>query len=210
MNDNAARLENTGVFYYPYLEPEPAEGKGLLSQLGKRACVVVTDDFPAFFLPRMVSSAALRLRALMERLDSNGLLPICWTDRVFMTAFSFRRFLQNNIELHLHSLPTSDPLTENVTPFAAQIPAHILERWPPSHVVLGSLDQGSLATFPIDYLVPPSPICRGERAANKALKKFLQDGLDRYSDCRNHPDDDTTSDLSPYLHFGRQNYMRVG
>ena len=58
MQDNAARLDNTGVFYYPYLEPEPGAGKGLLAELGKRACVVVTDDFPAFFLPRMVASAA--------------------------------------------------------------------------------------------------------------------------------------------------------
>ena len=50
MQDNAARLENTGVWYYPYLEPASGEGQGLLRELGKQACVVVTDDFPAFFL----------------------------------------------------------------------------------------------------------------------------------------------------------------
>ena len=34
MKDNAARLENTGVFYYPYLEQESATGKGLLRDIG--------------------------------------------------------------------------------------------------------------------------------------------------------------------------------
>ena len=112
MQDNAARLENTGVFYYPYLEREPGAGKGLLRELGKRACVVVTDDFPSFFLPRMVEAAACQLNVFVEKVDSNGLLPIRWTERVFLTAFSFRRFLQNNIEPHLHSFPVADPLAE--------------------------------------------------------------------------------------------------
>ena len=130
MKDNAARLHSTGVFYYPYLEPDHGAGKGLLCELGKRACVVVTDDFPSFFLPRMVASAARQVSILMEKVDSNGLLPIHWTDRVFLTAFSFRRFLQNNIEPHLHSLPKSDPLADGVRPFDGKLPG---EFWTDGH-----------------------------------------------------------------------------
>ena len=84
--------------------------------------MIVTDDFPAFFLPRMVASAARQVSVLMEKVDSNGLLPIRWTDRVFLTAFSFRRFLQNNIEPHLHSFPRPDPLAEGVRPFNGSDP----------------------------------------------------------------------------------------
>ena len=76
MKDNAASLKTTGVLYYPYLEPVPGAGKGLLRELGERACVIVTDDFPAFFLPRMQSSAARQVNVLMEKVDSNGILPI--------------------------------------------------------------------------------------------------------------------------------------
>jgi deoxyribodipyrimidine photo-lyase len=202
MKDNAARLENTGVFYYPYLEQELATGKGLLRTLGQRACVIVTDDFPAFFLPRMVASAARQVSILMEKVDSNCVLPIRWTERVFLTAFSFRRFLQNNIEPHLHSFPSADPLAEGVRPFNAQIPGQILDRWPPAHDILESLHDGSLASFPIDHSVPPSPRSGGERAASRTLEEFIKEGLDRYADCRNHPDDDATSGLSAYLHFG--------
>ena len=167
MQDNAARLDNTGVFYYPYLEPEPGAGKGLLTELGKRACVVVTDDFPAFFLPRMVASAARQVSVLMEKVDSNGVLPIHWTDRVFLTAFSFRRFLQNNIEPHLHSFPRPDPLAEGVRPFNDPLPGRIFERWPPAHDVLKSLNEGSLVSFPIDHSVPPSADPR-RRACSKS------------------------------------------
>lgn len=202
MQDNAARLKSTGVLYYPYLELAQNKGKGLLHELGKRACVVVTDDFPAFFLPRMVAAAARQLSVLMEKVDSNGLLPIRWTDRVFLTAFSFRRFLQNNIEPHLHSFPKPDPLAVGVRSFDAQMPAHVLERWPPAHEMLKSQNGEVLASFPIDHSVTPSEIRGGEQAANRALKNFLEDVLDRYADCRNHPDEAATSGLSSYLHFG--------
>jgi deoxyribodipyrimidine photo-lyase len=202
MKDNAASLQKTGILYYPYLEPVPGAGKGLLRELGERACVIVTDDFPAFFLPRMVEAASHKVPVLMEKVDSNGLLPIRWTDRVFLTAYSFRRFLQNNIEPHLHSFPRPDPLAESVRPFNAQLAGQILERWPPAHDILESLNRGSLAFLPIDHSVPPSPIHGGERAAHGVLEKFVQERLHRYADCRNHPDDDSTSGLSPYLHFG--------
>lgn len=202
MRDNLARLAGTGVAYYPYLEPEPGKGKGLLPELGKHACVVVTDDFPAFFLPRMVEAAAGRLSVLMEQVDSNGLLPMRWKERVFSTAFSFRRFLQSTIEPHLHALPSSDPLAEGVRPFDAHLPDKILDRWPPAHGVLESLNKGSLACFPIDHAVPPSRIRGGEGEAHRNLERFLKESLDQYADCRNHPDDDATSGLSPYLHFG--------
>ena len=53
------------------------------------------------------------------------------------------------------------------------------------------------------------PARGGERAANRTLEKFLQEGIDRYADCRNHPDDDATSGLSAYLHFGHISVHQV-
>src|SRR5208283_1803677 len=74
MADNARLCQQFGVCYYPYVEPAPDVGKGLLTALAENACVVVTDDFPCFFLPRMVASAAKQLTVLLEAVDSNGLL----------------------------------------------------------------------------------------------------------------------------------------
>ncbi|CAN5512730.1 deoxyribodipyrimidine photo-lyase [soil metagenome] len=42
----------------------------------------------------------------------------------------------------------------------------------------------------------------GERGALKQLDKFLNDGLDDYSEMRNRPDIEGVSRLSPHLHFG--------
>ena len=66
MAENARRFEGTNVLYYPYLEATSNAGKGLLAALASHACIVVTDDFPCFFLPHMVASAARQVPVLME------------------------------------------------------------------------------------------------------------------------------------------------
>src|SRR5688500_1789897 len=53
MADNAARLAKTHAHHYPYVEPAHGKGAGLLEALAARACAVITDDYPCFFLPRM-------------------------------------------------------------------------------------------------------------------------------------------------------------
>ena len=53
MADNAAALGRKRVLYYPYVEPAADAGKGLLAALAARSAVVISDDFPCFFLPRM-------------------------------------------------------------------------------------------------------------------------------------------------------------
>ena len=58
MAENARRAAGKRLLYVPYVEPEVGAGKGLLRALSQRACVIVTDDFPCFFLPRMVEAAA--------------------------------------------------------------------------------------------------------------------------------------------------------
>ena len=63
MADNAESLKKSGVSYYPYLEPSPDADKGLLAALAEKACLLVTDDFPAFFLPRMITSASKKIPA---------------------------------------------------------------------------------------------------------------------------------------------------
>jgi deoxyribodipyrimidine photo-lyase len=50
--------------FYPYIEPEVGAGNGLLETLVAQACVVVTDDYPAFFLPRMTAATANKLSVL--------------------------------------------------------------------------------------------------------------------------------------------------
>jgi deoxyribodipyrimidine photo-lyase len=94
MAEKMRALSGSRVTYYAYVEPRAGAGKGLLGALARRACAVVTDDYPAFFIPRMVLSAARHLPVRLEAVDSNGLLPLRASERAFTTAYSFRRFLQ--------------------------------------------------------------------------------------------------------------------
>ena len=136
MADNAAACEEVGVRYFPYVEPTVGAGYGLLEELARHACVVVTDEYPCFFLPRMVAAAAKKLPVRLEAVDSNGILPLRAADQVFVTAYSFRRFLQRNLPAHLADVPIASPLSRIGLPGMAPISKAILSRWRPADPAL--------------------------------------------------------------------------
>ena len=205
MADSAAQIaayKNPGVLYFPYVEPLPDAEKGLLAALARHACAVVTDDFPSSFLPRMVSAAASRLPVCLEAVDSNGLLPLRATDRVFTTAFSFRAFLQKQLPVHLEDFPKADPLKGVRLPPLKSLPSEITTRWPSVSKKLLSGDEAELAKLPIDHSVGTVDSQGGAQVARQRLTKFLDHHLSQYAAGANDPDSDNRSGLSPYLHFG--------
>jgi len=202
MADNAADLADLDVHYYPYLEPENGAGKGLLRSLAERASVVVSDDFPCFFLPRMVDAAARQVPVRLELVDSNGLLPMRAAEQVFSRAYSFRRFLQKNLRPHLKEFPQHYPVSRIKLPRLDGLPPEILSNWPPARPERFANREEPLTEFPLDHDVPPAPTRGGRKAGEEMLKTFLNDKLPRYDQDRNDPDADATSGLSPYLHFG--------
>ena len=109
MADNAARFARAGVLYLPCLEPHRGAARGLFASLAARACVVVTDDYPASFHPSAIAAASQQSAALVEKVDSNGLLPMRTPGRSFTSARFFRLFLQRNLLNHL-VFPADDPL----------------------------------------------------------------------------------------------------
>lgn len=202
MADNARRFAGTGVLHYPFVELEARAGKGLLRAMAAHSCVVVTDDFPCFFLPRMVSAAARKVNVRMEAIDSNGLLPLRAADQDFSTAFAFRRFLQKNLPPHLTQFPKANALTGAKIPAAKTIPREIAARWPKLPAKLLNGDHSFLAKLPINHKVTRVDMRGGTGAAETLLKDFVKNKLNSYPDERNEPDRNTTSGLSPYLHFG--------
>jgi deoxyribodipyrimidine photo-lyase len=202
MSHNRKALEKTPVLYHPYVEQRRGEGKGLLEALGHHACLVVTDDFPAFFLPRMVSVAAEKLDTRLELVDGNGLLPLRAADHDYPTAYAFRRFLQRELPGHLLQLPLADPLTKTGLPRLRCLPEPIASRWPPPPERLLRACRSELAALPIDHKVAPAPFAGGARQAEHVLSRFLSKHLSSYPGQRNEPEAEATSGLSPYLHFG--------
>jgi deoxyribodipyrimidine photo-lyase len=201
MHDNRDALAGCpGVTYLPYFETEPGRGKGLLDGLAGHAAVVVTDDFPCFFLPRMVAAAGGRLDVRFEAVDSNGLLPIRAFDRAFPTAYAFRRAWQRVIGTHLAERPEPEPLATTLDAPAWPVPRDISSRWPD---VFSWLARGkTVSDLPIDHGVRPTVVRGGSRAGRERLDVFIGEDLTPYGTERNDPDRDVGSRLSPYLHWG--------
>lgn len=200
MRERARALEASCVTYLPYVEPAIDEGKGLLDHLAARACAVVTDDYPAFFVPRAIQAAASRLDVRLEAVDSNGIFPMRATDRVFTTAHSFRAFLQKTLPEHLAAPPAAAPLENLDLPVLSRAPLSDSARWrtwDPNADFTAALD-----ALPIDHEVGVVRESGGCGAASDVLDRFMRVRLQRYGAGRNDPENEAASGLSPYLHFG--------
>ena len=203
MRDNQRAFANSPVTYYPYVEEREGAGKGLLAALSEKACVIVTDDFPAFVLPRMVTAAARKVQIRLEAVDSNGLYPMFATDRVFTVAHSFRRHLQKTLLPHLEWFPRANPFVGVDFPRLESMPAEFLEHWPPAELEYWTRGAEVLSSLPIDHsvsIVDSAP--GGVVEAERRLQRFLKYRLPRYAEERNEVEDEAASGLSPYLHFG--------
>ena len=201
MRDNQAFFAERGIAYHAYVEPAKGAGKGLVAALAERACTVVTDEFPCFFLPRMVESFAARTPACVEAVDSNGLLPLQAAPSDFPTAYAFRRFLQKELAPHLAEFPLEDALQGSKLKKGA-IPKDIAARWPAASAALLAGEPAELAKLPIDSEVGVVETRGGAQAAQRALTLFLDRKLVDYADKRSQPEPEVASRLSPYLHWG--------
>jgi len=206
MAANAAAFANGPARYYPYVEPARGAGKGLLATLAESACLVVADDAPLFFLPRMLAATATRLPLSLEAVDSNGLLPLRAADHDYPSAYAFRRFLQRELPAHLLTPPLAEPL-QGLTLPPVRLAAAIGERWPQADPAL--LAPGaSLSHLPIDHSVAPTTLPGGAGAAARQLDTFLERRLHRYLE-RSEPAETISSGLSPYLHFGQISSQQI-
>ncbi|HKI96822.1 MAG TPA: hypothetical protein VJ992_16150 [Gemmatimonadales bacterium] len=203
MAEHARRLGEGPVGYYPYVEPVPGAGKGLLAALAARACAVVTDWSPAFFYPQLLAAGARQIGTRLEAVDDVGLAPVAATDKQFGSAYAFRRWLQQVLPDHLDRIPPPDPLTgAAIPPFEGGIPGEIASRWPAADDALLEGDTTLLARLPIDHAVSPTALRGGTGTARARLDRFVAKGLGAYG-ARHDPLTDPASGLSPFLHFGQ-------
>lgn len=202
MADNKVAFAGQPATYFPYVEPTPGAGSGLVAELASRASVVITDEFPCFFIPHMLKKTAERLPTLLEAVDSNGLLPMRAANSVFPTAYAFRRFLQRELTPHLDELPEPDSFSGAKIPKPRPIDSSILAKWPEATDELLEAGKRVLSELPIDHSVGPAAFSGGSSAAEDALQSFLDEKLHRYHEDRSQPEADVASGLSPWLHFG--------
>jgi deoxyribodipyrimidine photo-lyase len=201
MDDNRRAFAGTPVQYYAYVEPSPGAAKGMLATLGSAAALVVTDDYPCFFLPAAVASAGAQLPVRLEAVDSNGLIPLSAVPQAYPAAVHFRRFMQATLRDHLRDVPVAAPTFGDLSSMPAGVLNKLAASWP--MVSADWLQKGSaVSALPIDHRVGPVGFVGGHRAAADGLASFVRARVEVYGEHHSHPDDRGTSRLSPYLHFG--------
>jgi len=180
---------------------------GLVAALAGAAAAVVTDWYPAFFLPNMLAAAARQISVRLQAIDSNGLIPIAEPGRAFTTARAMRAHVQRTFRQHAREFPAARPLDDLPRTSEATLPASIEQHWP--EATREVLSGATLTSLPIDHSVPAVATRGGTTAARARLKRFLTQGLPRYADDHAEPSRDATSRLSPWLHFGHVSVHEV-
>jgi deoxyribodipyrimidine photo-lyase len=200
--ENARRLRGRAL-HHAHVERAPGDGRGLLEALARDSCAVVTDDYPTFFVPRMLAAAAPRLDVALEAVDGSCVVPFRLAGKDFPTAYAYRRFLQKVLADWIDRLPAEDPLSRAPPVGRAAIPPEVLRRWPAVAPADLAAPARLVATLPIDHTVRPAERRGGAAAGEARLEAFLEGGLDRYAEEGRDPDAEATSGLSPWLHFGQ-------
>jgi len=172
MQDNQRDFSKSAATYMPVVERSRGEVRKLFRRLERRACLIVTDDFPAFEVPRWISAMAAASNVAVESVDSNGILPMRAAPRVFKTAASFRRYTQKYPQ---PPFPLADPLD------GVELPKLRNVSLPPAILTVPRIVDRSVA--------PVGGITGGSSEARRRLLMFLKS-------------DRESSGLSPYLHFG--------
>ena len=123
----------------------------------------------------------------------------------FATALSFRAHMQRSLLLQVETWPSPLNLRDLPVPAArVSFRASTRARWPPASA--DDLDEsGPRAAAACRSITAsaPVPLKGGATAAlrpSAALRRQRSSSL--YADGHSHPDDDATSRLSPWLHFG--------
>lgn len=198
MRENAVAAAPHAV-YVPDVEHTPHASKPVLQALADRAALVVTDMWPHFFIPRAQRAFAARTDTPVIAVDGCDLLPLASANRQHHTAASFRRHVHAHLPSALRAAPHPTPLAtlERTT---VQLPRVVQDAARRTHALLAG--ETSLSALPIDHSVPPAPLRGGRTEGLGLLERFVARGLPRYATGRSFLDEDVTSKLSPYLHFG--------
>ena len=184
MADNDKTFGRANIEYFPYVEPQHGAGKGLLQALAKESCLIVTDEYPTFFIPRMQRAFASRAQVQVVSIDSNGLMPLRYPQRPFSRAYDYRRYFQKELESFILEKPKK-------TAWSARLPrspidlSQIFKKWAKAEVRDKKSRDDVLSTIPYLCEVQPGAYRGGRQEALKHFRDFFPTHLDRYHEKRN-------------------------
>jgi len=188
--------------YVSFVEQEAGQYEKLLKNLASNASLLVTDEYPVFIMRKRNEEYPKEMEIPYITVDSNGLIPLGLTDKDPYSAYFFRKIMQKNFIEAYTNPPKKNPLDELENRQRVDVPEENFENIPDAEDALNDI-QGFISKLNIDHSVKPIDWQGGRSAALGMMGQFIKDGLKVYDEKRNDPDEQKTSQLSPWLHFGK-------
>lgn len=153
---------------------------------------IVTDFCPLRISQKWVKHVASSVSVPVDEVDAHNIVP-CWiaSPKQEFAAYTFRPKIRKVLKTYLEEFPRVASMSHKSS-FASVNWKH-LER--------------SLTLN--EKILPVEWIRAGEKAAHRALKKWIGEGIVGYDKERNDPNAQAQSNLSPYLHYGMIAPQRV-
>lgn len=202
MKENLNYAEKKDINYYSYLEDEPGAGNGLLYSLAQNACTVISDEFPVFIIRKHNEKVGSKLEVPYITVDSNGIIPLGLTEKAPYNAYFFRKIMQRNFLECFTNPPKKNPLDDLGNGKLIELSSNFLGKYPSAERYLNDIES-FIRSLPINHDIKKIDLQGTRKAALGKLGQFVQYGLPEYDDKRNDPDENKTSGLSPWLHYGK-------
>ncbi len=202
MRENLEYAKEHGLNYYSYLEDKTDSGNGLLSSLAENASVVIADEYPVFKVREHNQEIPERLDVRYITVDSNGIVPLGLTDKAPYNAYFFRKIMQRNFKECFKYFPQRRPLDDLENNEKVTLAIEFAKKYPSAEQYLAN-PNAFIEKLPINHQVGKISMNGSRRAALEKMDEFIQYGLSKYDDKRNDPDEEATSGLSPWLHYGK-------
>jgi deoxyribodipyrimidine photo-lyase len=204
MQANAARAAELGLNYWPFVETEKGQGRGLLRSLSARACLVATDDFPCFIVPAQTEALARQAPVPVFAVDSNSFVPLSLLGPAVSAAAHLRPRIHKAFAEAWPHRAAARPRIPDVAAKRVKAP---FDTWKVKDVA------AFVDALPLDATVPAVEAMPGGTPAGRTrLRGFLNRRLRGYAEDRSKPcapGEGHASGLSPYLHFGHVSIEEV-
>jgi deoxyribodipyrimidine photo-lyase len=201
--DLAEQAAALGLTYRFALRRRREDDSRLVDRLAARACVVITDLFPTAGVAARSARLADRVNCRVIAVDSVGVVPAASFHKEEYAARTIRPKLSRLLALSLE--PVEDRPPRRALPDAAV--SAFNDAW----VDIAQCDIArEVASCEIDHSIAAVTSRGGTLAARERLHRFAAGGLQSYTERRRNPSDDQgSSRLSPYLHFGMISPLEV-
>lgn len=202
MEENLEFAENKDLNYITFCEKEPGQIDKLLMRLSNRASVLITDEFPVFIINKRNQKYSEKVDIPYVTVDSNGLIPLGLTDKDPYSAYFFRKIMQKHfVEAYTHP-PKKNSLDDLENSDIISDLSSFTKGLSDGQEALSNIPS-FISDLNINHNVHPVDWQGTREAGLGMLGQFIKNGLMEYGDKRNDPDENKTSQLSPWLHFGK-------